>query len=321
MAPGVRDLPANIALRDQLWRDLVPFDRPPPAARPELADVDPAEAAARLRRARLVGAELADAIASGDRGTIQAADRQPPRSAPRGTGRLQTLTGSNHPVGLDLLISWGPFALPYVIREVQVTGENSNAAPSTGNVRVSLFLTGDDRTNQVADPDEPEIWPTEFPQAANDRVLVVPGPSANSIRYPTGVLVTETARFLTARLRVSIGGMNATVGVTIEEVAAAGDVVLAGDALDFADLARRYVGGSRPPNPRGPGRAAPLGFTLQVTRGPQILFSRTVPFSAAVAREAGYNPVTGGANPGVIVHTTDASWSNAFEAERARRSF
>lgn len=288
----------NIAIRDRVRSDLLlprPVDRAGPTITDDLTD----EQLANLEKLRLFNDRFLRSVRGGNPAAIEDTRPRLPAGAPRGTGRRQTFAGSNHAIGLDLLISWGPLAFPYIVTEIQLTGENINVAPAAGVIRAALFVTATDRTNEVAAPTEPQIWPQEQPELGSDRVLVVAGPSSNSIRYAAGVLVLDQGQFLTARLRVSTGGMNATIGVTIEEVGALGAATYA----DLLPIGRVTLNPStRPVAPRSTTPAVPRGAILRVTQGGRILAERTVPWIAlddSIRARWFTEQLTGTPSPGV----------------------
>lgn len=266
----------NIAIRDRLRSAFAvahPLDR---AAEPTIEDLTP-EQLAELERLRLFNARFLSAVRGGNPAAIDETRPRLPTGGPRGTGRLLHFIGDNLAGGLSNNLSWGPIGFPYIIREVQLTGQQSAVAPSLGSVRVNLHVTASDRTSDGTTPAEPIIWPELVAGDAIADVLEVAGPTSNSIRYQTGVLVLESGQFLTARYIASVGGLIFNIGITIEELSGFGG---GGAILSFPTGRDPFNLNTRLPAPRSTTPPTPRGAVIRVTQGARIIAERRISWAA-----------------------------------------
>ena len=266
----------NAALRDRVRLGFlvpVPLDR---AEEPTIEDLTP-EQLAELDKLRLFNSRFLSAVRGGSPAAIDETRPRFPTGGPRGTGRLLHFIGDNLAGGIANNLSWGPVGFPYIIREIQLSGQQSAVAPSLGSVRVNLHVTSADRTSDGTIPDEPKIWPELVAGDAIADVLEVAGPTSNSIRYQAGVLVLDSGQFLTARYQASVGGLVFNIGITIEELSGFGG---GGAILSFPTGRSSMNVNTRLPAPRSTTPPTPRGAIIRVTHGSRILAERRISWPA-----------------------------------------
>jgi len=273
MARTVEEL---AAVRDAIRRQWL---LPVPGAFPGAAEIEDTseETLALFAKQRLISGALTRALRSGNPAAIEAAIPRPPSL--RGTGIKRTLHAGDNIGTAARAFSWGPFSIPFWIRQIYLAGHVPQGTLGTEGRGTFLILTGADVNQTFTRPAGQQVWPDDVAEAADNRFLIFTTGVGFSADIRPDVLVSPGGQFLTwfvDDFAVDAVASIVSIAVVIEELEVTVNPFL---GLLSADRIRLNPS-TRPPTPRTTAPPTPRGAIIRVTQGGRILAERRIPWEA-----------------------------------------